>query len=179
MRLHSTHDQLVKLQEVLIAFFPRTQADEKGEIKLPLEPWSADPENIMRESINIRTAAKKTDVPGAGRGKPKQLCEQYNLRDTFYWMKKSLKTFSAFKLRQDIFNPIAVAQCQDLQSPFITKRKIRGPSYHLQGSQGWWIFFLGPPNMTWVEILEDGPSSLLSPRLQKAVGQQGLNHTLF
>ena len=86
MRLHSTRDQLVKLQEVLVAFFPRTRADEKGEIKLPLEPGSADPEQVLQESINVRTAAKKADIRVAGRGKPKQLCEQHNLRDTFYWM---------------------------------------------------------------------------------------------
>lgn len=58
------------------AFFPCTQADENAEIKLLLEPWSADPEQVMRESINITTAATKTDLWVAGRGKSKRLCER-------------------------------------------------------------------------------------------------------
>ena len=54
--------------EVLTAFFSKSQADEKAEIKWPLEPWSADPEQVTQEGINIRTAVKKIDVWMAGNG---------------------------------------------------------------------------------------------------------------
>lgn len=66
MRPYSTHDRLLKASEVLAGFFSRTQFDERAEIK-----WPADPEQVMQKSINIRTAATKTDFPGAGNGKPK------------------------------------------------------------------------------------------------------------
>ena len=75
MRPHSTHDQLVKAPEVLAGFFPKTQSDEKAEIKWPLEPWSADLEQVMQESIHIRTAAKKTDFPVVVMKNLKLLCE--------------------------------------------------------------------------------------------------------
>ena len=35
------------------------------------QPGSADPEQVMQESINVRTAATKTDFPVAGNGNPK------------------------------------------------------------------------------------------------------------
>ena len=47
MRPHSTHDQLVKAPEVLAGFFSKTQSEEKAEIKWPVEPWIADPEQVM------------------------------------------------------------------------------------------------------------------------------------
>ena len=71
----------------------------KAEIKWPLEPWSADPEQVMQESIHIRTAAKKADFPVVVMENLKLLCEQYSLRDTSYWMQQSLKSFSALKLK--------------------------------------------------------------------------------
>ena len=47
----------------------------KAKIKWPLEPWSADPEQVMQESIHIRTAAKKTDFPVVVMKNLKLLCE--------------------------------------------------------------------------------------------------------
>lgn len=38
MRLHSTHERLVKVPAALVGFFFSTQADEKADIKLPLQP---------------------------------------------------------------------------------------------------------------------------------------------
>ena len=35
------------------------------------QPASADPEQVMQESINVRTAATKTDFPVSGNGNPK------------------------------------------------------------------------------------------------------------
>lgn len=37
MRLHSTHEQLVQVPEVLAGFFSSAQADENAEIKVPLK----------------------------------------------------------------------------------------------------------------------------------------------
>ena len=51
--------------EVLAGFFFRTQANEKAEINFIL-----DPEQVLQESINIRTVAKKIEFPVAGNGKP-------------------------------------------------------------------------------------------------------------
>ena len=51
--------------ELLTQFFSRTQANEKAEIKFLL-----DPEQVLRESINIRTVAKKIEFPVVGNGKP-------------------------------------------------------------------------------------------------------------
>ena len=51
--------------EVLAGFFSRTQANGKAEIKFLL-----DPEQVLQESINIRTVAKKIEFPVAGNGKP-------------------------------------------------------------------------------------------------------------
>lgn len=38
MRLHSTHERLIKVPDVLAGFFSSAQADEKADIKLPLKP---------------------------------------------------------------------------------------------------------------------------------------------
>lgn len=50
---------------MLAGFFSRTQANEKAEIKFLL-----DPEQVLQESINIRTVAKKIEFQVAGNGKP-------------------------------------------------------------------------------------------------------------
>ena len=50
---------------MLAGFFFRTQANEKAEIKFLL-----DPEQVLQESINIRTVAKKIEFSVAGKGKP-------------------------------------------------------------------------------------------------------------
>lgn len=60
---------LKRSQKCWLHFFsPRAQVDKKAGIKCPLEPWSADPKQVMQESI-VRTAAKKTDFPVATKGK--------------------------------------------------------------------------------------------------------------
>lgn len=52
---------LKRSQKCWLHFFsPGAQVDKKVGIKCPLEPWSADPKQVMQESI-VRTAAKKTD----------------------------------------------------------------------------------------------------------------------
>ena len=71
----NSHVQTKKVPEVLAGFFSRTHSDEKAEIKWPLEPWSADPEQVMQESIHIRTEAKKTDFPVVVMENLKLLCE--------------------------------------------------------------------------------------------------------
>lgn len=63
---------------MLAGFFSRTQANEKAEIKFLL-----DPEQVLQESINIRTVAKKSSQ---WLEMENLLYEQYNLRDTFYGM---------------------------------------------------------------------------------------------
>ena len=50
---------------MLAEFFSRTQANEKAEIKFLL-----DPEQVLQESISIRTVAKKIEFPVVGNGKP-------------------------------------------------------------------------------------------------------------
>ena len=63
------------MPEVLAGFFSKTQSDEKAESKWPVEPRIADPEQVMQESIHIRTAAKKTDFPVVVMENLKLLCE--------------------------------------------------------------------------------------------------------
>ena len=56
-----------------------------------------------------------------------------------------------------------------LESPHIGVPHGNGPQHQLKGGKLWWIYFLGFPNMILLEIMQDGPPNLLSPRLQKTV----------
>lgn len=92
-----------KAHGVLGGFFSSTWDDEK--LKLNCH-WSHEmhTQNMScREVSDTGPQAKKIDVRVAGRQNPRQLCEQSNLRNKFYWMQKLLRTCSPLKLRQDLF----------------------------------------------------------------------------
>ena len=71
-----THNQLVKVSEVLAGFFSRAQADLKKKKKLKINyRLCSDPEQTVWENTKVRTSAKKIDFPVARGGKSKQFYE--------------------------------------------------------------------------------------------------------
>lgn len=85
--LHSTHERLVQGPAALGGFFSRTQADENADFKLPLTAMKPIPGtgHAGKCQTSELKPERLTSEWLVGR-KPKQLYEQYHLRDTLYWM---------------------------------------------------------------------------------------------